>query len=302
MKPSAPAAVVFAVGIVFGQIDVLTETLSRISDGVKSLDNAVTNFDIDAIKSEADALISTITSGHAAVNTSKSIMYLDSLALGDPVQRLNKESETLAANLKAKRPNVEKANSCTGVRSRIAIINTDSLGLIEAVVAKFPQAAQGIAKQIAAGTSRAMEEAQDEFSKANCKDTTPTSSTSATGTVSSSSSPTTMESLSTDSKQTRTGAIIGGVLGGVGAIGLMGLFIFIFLRLRKQRIRHERANAVELDGNEDSTTPQEKHFQESSAEMTGRNDLGAQDTERHEMCGESTAIDEAPGNERYELE
>lgn len=288
MKPPVTTAIAFAAATVYAQIDVLTGALSNVSSSVEALDKATTNFNIDAIKTNADTLISTIAAGKDAVNASQVISLVDSLGLNGPVLLQNKDFETLAADLKTKRPDIEKANACRDVHSRIATINTGSLGLTEAIIAKVPQAAQPIVRQVAAGASRVLNQAQFDFSEDNCNDSSPT--------VSPTPSPT--ASSSADSKQTPVGGIVGGVLGGVGAMAVIGLSVYLFLRRRRQqRLKQEREPPVELDAN-DGPPPLLKEYKEECAKA----ELGGQETERGEMCADSTAIHEAPENARYELE
>ncbi|OAQ58808.1 cell wall galactomannoprotein Mp2/allergen F17-like protein [Pochonia chlamydosporia 170] len=312
MKASTVAAILVAASRVRAQISVLTGALSKVSDGVQALDNATTSFDIDAIKSRGDALISTISSQRTAVNASKAITIADALGLNGPVQRQNDDFETLVTDLKAKRPQIEKANACKDVHSRITKINDGSLALIEGIIAKVPQEAQSIVRQVATGTTRTLNDAGSAFSESNCKNSGPTTTTSVS-TTTPTSTPT--ETGGSESKKTPIGGIVGGVVGGVAAIGAIGLAAFIFLRRkRQQKLKEERENAVELDteNNSNKPKPPEKDYKELSAEETEKKELSADETarkelcadgtEKKEMCAEETAIHEAPDNARYELE
>jgi hypothetical protein len=235
----------------------------------------------------------------------------------------NSAFETFVTHLKAKLSSVEKANACEAVNSKLSAINTASLGLIEAIIAKVPQSGQNIVRQLAAATTRSLNDAQYSFSDANCKDATPTPTTSAsvstTATAPAATSATT--GAAGDGKPPIAG-IVGGVIGGVAAIGAAGILIFLLRRRKQEKVKQERLNAIELDTERDPPPPVDKDYGELSAMETERKELSADetekkelsavetekkelsadDTERREMCADTTAIHEAPNNERFELE
>jgi hypothetical protein len=306
---SAVAALLAAATGAHGQIAVVNKTLSGVSNSVEALDNVTTSFDMDAFKSRADALVATMTSGKTTVNASSSISLADSLSLPAPIVAQNSAFETFVTHLKAKLSSVEKANACEAVNSKLSAINTASLGLIEAIIAKVPQSGQNIVRQLAAATTRSLNDAQYSFSDANCKDATPT--------------PTTSASVSTTATApAATSATTGAAGDGKPPIGAAGILIFLLRRRKQEKVKQERLNAIELDTERDPPPPVDKDYGELSAMETERKELSADetekkelsavetekkelsadDTERREMCAETTVIHEAPNNERFELE
>ncbi|KFG77887.1 cell wall protein [Metarhizium anisopliae] len=171
MKFSNAVVLAAATGT-YAQITVIQGVLTSVGSGIDGLNSAANGFngDVDAVKSKADALVSAIKSGKTKVDSSSDLTLTDALGLTDPVQSLTKKGQTLADNFKAKRSDVEKAGACGTVRSELSDINTNSQALIKSVVSKVPQDAQTIAQSLAAGLTKVLGQAQDDFSESNCKD------------------------------------------------------------------------------------------------------------------------------------
>ncbi|EFZ03942.1 hydrophobic surface binding protein A family protein [Metarhizium robertsii] len=170
MKFSNAVVLAAATGT-YAQITVIQGVLTSVGSGIEGLDSAATGFngDVDAVKSKADALVSAIKSGKTKVDGSSDLTLTDALGLTDPVQSLTKKGQSLADNFKAKRSDVEKAGACDTVRTELSDINTNSKALIDAVVSKVPKDAQTIAQSLAAGLTKVLNQAQDDFSESNCK-------------------------------------------------------------------------------------------------------------------------------------
>ncbi|KAG8417088.1 hypothetical protein J3459_012481 [Metarhizium acridum] len=64
-----------------------------------------------AVKTNTDTLISTTASGKDAISASNVITLTASLGLNGPVLRHNRDFETLAADMKTKRSDIETANA-----------------------------------------------------------------------------------------------------------------------------------------------------------------------------------------------
>ncbi|KID83151.1 cell wall protein [Metarhizium guizhouense ARSEF 977] len=177
MKFSNAVVLAAATGT-YAQITVIQGVLSKVSDGIDGLNTAATGFngDVDAVKSKADALNSAIQNGKTTVDGSKDLTLTDALGLTDPVQALTKKGQSLADNFKAKRSEVEKAGACGTVRQQLTDINSNSNALIKSVVSKVPQDAQSIAGNLASGLTKVLEQAESDFSEANCKDSGSSSS------------------------------------------------------------------------------------------------------------------------------
>ncbi|KAK8929130.1 Cell wall mannoprotein 1 [Metarhizium anisopliae] len=166
MKFSNAVVLAAATGT-YAQITVIQGVLTSVGSGIDGLNSAATGFngDVDAVKSKADALVSAIKSGKSKVDSSSDLTLTDALGLTDPVQGLTKKGQALADNFKAKRSDVEKAGACDTVRSELKDINDNSQDLIKSVVSKVPQDAQSIASSLAAGLTKVLNQAQDDFSE-----------------------------------------------------------------------------------------------------------------------------------------
>ncbi|KAG5937023.1 hypothetical protein E4U60_002157 [Claviceps pazoutovae] len=178
MKFSAAVTVIAAAGA-YADLQIVKTVLSDVSSGIESLDTAAKGFsgDVGAVKSKADSLIASLKKGKSTVDGSSDLTLQDAIGLSDPVQGLTKKGQTLLDTFKAKRSDVEKAGACATVRGELKDINDNSNALIKSVVAKVPKDAQTIAEGLAAGLTKVLSQAQDDFSEANCKDSGSATST-----------------------------------------------------------------------------------------------------------------------------
>ncbi|KAG5917739.1 hypothetical protein E4U61_002440 [Claviceps capensis] len=200
MKFSAAVTVIAAAGA-YADLQIVKTVLSDVSSGIESLDTAAKGFsgDVGAVKSKADSLIASLKKGKSTVDGSSDLTLQDAIGLSDPVQGLTKKGQTLLDTFKAKRSDVEKAGACETVRGELKDINDNSNALIKSVVAKVPKDAQTIAEGLAAGLTKVLSQAQDDFSEANCKDSGGATST---GEPSKTASETSSETASETSSET----------------------------------------------------------------------------------------------------
>lgn len=304
-------ALVLAAGTAYAQIDVMNSTIYKVVDSIEALNNATNSFNgtLSSITSKADALIDVFKSSTTTVRNSKALTVTDAIGLSTSIQSQSKKVQELATTLKAQRPAIEKVNGCKTINTKLDSINTNSLALIDAIVSKVPSEAQTIARQIGGRMTGVFNEAQYDFSGANCKDSGPSSTL--TG-VSSTTLPTSASSTSTGNSNsgnnggstTPVGAIVGSVVGGVGGIAIVCLSAFLILR--RQKAQQKKDNAIELDAqNDDGDDSKSKSdaLKDKHAELCGETTVihEAPQTPIHE-APESAAIYEAPENARHELE
>ncbi|KAG6257175.1 hypothetical protein E4U24_004745 [Claviceps purpurea] len=207
MKFSAAVTVIAAAGA-YADLQIVKTVLSDVSSGIESLDTAAKGFsgDVGAVKSKADSLIASLKKGKSTVDGSSDLTLQDAIGLSDPVQGLTKKGQTLLDTFKAKRSDVEKAGACETVRGELKDINDNSKALIKSVVAKVPKDAQAIAEGLAAGLTKVLAQAQDDFSEANCKDSGGATSTGEPSkTASETSSETATETASETASETAPG-------------------------------------------------------------------------------------------------
>ncbi|KAL3956740.1 hypothetical protein ACCO45_009586 [Purpureocillium lilacinum] len=177
-----------ATSAVAGVRDLATVTgvISNVGNEIDNLDKAAKAFSGDQkpVVAAAEKLIQALKDGKTKVAGSDDLSLADALGLQEPVKALQAKGETLEKDFKAKRSEVEKAGACGTVRQNLGDINENSQALISAVVSKVPKDAQAIAKSLADGLTKVLNQAQDDFSEANCKDSTGGGSSSASGSAS----------------------------------------------------------------------------------------------------------------------
>ncbi|GJN72261.1 cell wall protein [Purpureocillium lilacinum] len=164
----------------------VTGVISNVGNEIDNLDKAAKAFSGDQkpVVAAAEKLIQALKDGKTKVAGSDDLSLADALGLQEPVKALQAKGETLEKDFKAKRSEVEKAGACGTVRQNLGDINENSQALISAVVSKVPKDAQAIAKSLADGLTKVLNQAQDDFSEANCKDSTGGGSSSASGSAS----------------------------------------------------------------------------------------------------------------------
>lgn len=150
----------------------VTSVIAKVDSGIKALDTAVQAFsgsDSD-VSSAGDALVSTIKAGTTTVDGSDDLSLADALGLQGAVTTLQGDANSLVASLSAKKSAFEDAGLCASIRQQTTDISSASSDLIDAIVSKVPEAAQGIAKDLASGILKALAQAQSDFAEGSCTD------------------------------------------------------------------------------------------------------------------------------------
>ncbi|OAQ70661.1 cell wall galactomannoprotein Mp2/allergen F17-like protein [Pochonia chlamydosporia 170] len=170
----------FAGVLVQRDIATIQAAMNAAGTGIVTLDNAVKAFtgDPTQVLASSNALIQTLKDGKAKVDPTEELSLTDALGLQTPAQDLQTKGAALLADLKAKKDAIAANGLCESTFTQASGINAASKDLINSVVSKVPAAAQGIAQGIVAPLLQTLNDAQDAFSPANCKDTgsPPTSS------------------------------------------------------------------------------------------------------------------------------
>ncbi|KAG5984183.1 hypothetical protein E4U55_005796 [Claviceps digitariae] len=149
----------------------ISGVLQNVQSDIQNLDSAVKAgvTDPEPLLKASNALVKTLRDSKAKVDSSSDLTLTDAVKLTQPVQDMAKTSQDLVDNLKAMRGAIEKLGYCDAVRTQTASINDGSQALIKSVVSKVPQEAQDIASQLSAGLVKILNQAQDDFSETNCK-------------------------------------------------------------------------------------------------------------------------------------
>lgn len=155
------------------QIDVITSILESVGEGIEGVDSAATAYDgsdSSGLISASEDLVSTINEGTTTAEGSEDLDLEGALGLTGPVEELTDQATALVDNLTSKRDLIAENGECGTTREQVSNINTASNELIDAVISKVPEAAQDIAEGLAADLRAVLEEAQENFSEANCVD------------------------------------------------------------------------------------------------------------------------------------
>jgi hypothetical protein len=167
------AAGAFAGVIVQRDIATIQAAMTAAGDGIVNLNSAVDAFngDVSAVLSASNALVQALKDGKAKVEPTGELSLTDALGLQAPSAELQKKGDALLAALKAKKDAIAQNGLCEVTYTQASTINVESKALIDTVVSKVPEAAQGIAKSIVAGLLKALQDAEDTFSPTNCINT-----------------------------------------------------------------------------------------------------------------------------------
>ncbi|KAK0384871.1 hypothetical protein NLU13_7349 [Sarocladium strictum] len=155
------------------QADVITGVLSGVGEKITAVDSAVTAYDGSDAEPVLDAgktLVSTINSGVATAKASEDLTLEGSLALQDPVKDLTDKASSLVDNLTGKRSLIAEKRQCATTRAVVNDIDAASNELIDTIVAKVPQEAQGIAQTLVSDLQAVLAKAKTNFNEQNCVD------------------------------------------------------------------------------------------------------------------------------------
>lgn len=170
---SALAVSAFANEIFSRDLDTIKGVLSNVGTNLAGLSTAVKAFNgnpEDLLKA-ANALQAALDDGKAKVDPTGQLSFTEAIGLQGPVGDLQKQGDALLADFKAAKDKIAGAGLCTVTLDQVTIVNKKSNDLINTIVSKVPEAAQGIAKNLSAGLIKDLQDAQDTYSGDNCKNT-----------------------------------------------------------------------------------------------------------------------------------
>ncbi|TWU76909.1 hypothetical protein ED733_006801 [Metarhizium rileyi] len=156
----------FAGVLVQRDLATIKSAMSSAGTGIDKLDAVVKAFSGDSgpLVAASEELVKTLKDGKASVDPTAELSLADALGLQAPAQELQTKGDALLADLKAQKDAIAKNNICEQTFQQASGINSASKDLINSVVSKVPESAQGIAQGIVAGLLKALQEAQDAFS------------------------------------------------------------------------------------------------------------------------------------------
>lgn len=167
------ASTAFGAALYERDLATIKAAMSAAGTDIVGLDNSVKGFsgDPSSLLSSSNKLIQTLKDGKAKVDPSSSLSLAEALGLQEPAKDLQSKGDSLVASLKSKKDAIAANGLCEATFTQASGVNTASKALIDSVVSKVPEAAQGIAQGIVAGLLKDLQEAEDTFSPANCKNT-----------------------------------------------------------------------------------------------------------------------------------
>ncbi|GAB0138827.1 hypothetical protein EsDP_00007049 [Epichloe bromicola] len=165
------ASTAFGAALYERDLATIKAAMTAAGTDIVGLDNSVKGFsgDPNSLLSASNKLIQTLKDGKAKVDPSSSLSLAEALGLQEPAKDLQSKGDALLASLKSKKDAIAAKGLCEATFTQASGVNTASKALIDSVVSKVPEAAQGIAKGIVAGLLKDLKEAEDTFSPANCK-------------------------------------------------------------------------------------------------------------------------------------
>lgn len=139
--------------------------LSDIDDKVLALGSAIEAkpLDADAIVSQSNTLVDTITSGTSTVNAQPALGQLEALGLVSPTQKLADDTDaTVQSLIGVKTDIVDLGEGCTTLTA-LKDQYEAATGLSDAVVSKVPAALADIAKELSDSISNAIQKGIDAY-------------------------------------------------------------------------------------------------------------------------------------------
>ncbi|XDG01583.1 hypothetical protein ABKA04_001198 [Annulohypoxylon sp. FPYF3050] len=160
----------------------VTSVVSQVSAAITKLDASVKTFDgsdLTSVQSNAQALISALTSGASSLASSGAISLTDALGLQSVVTPLGSAAETLVQDVVDKKDKFQQAAACSVVGNEISSAGTAAKSLVDGVVSMVPEAAQSIAQSVASKIVDTLTNLASEFSSDKCKNSGSSTSTAA---------------------------------------------------------------------------------------------------------------------------
>lgn len=153
-------------------IATVSSVVAQVSGAITQLDTSVKAFSGDATKVTADStnLLTVLKSGVSTIQGSTDLSLTEALGLQSSVSSLQTASDALVADLGMMKTAFEQARLCSVVSSTVTEVQSSSKGLIDAVVAKVPSAAQSIASSLTAGLQNSLSVGVGLFANGNCTD------------------------------------------------------------------------------------------------------------------------------------
>ncbi|KJZ73814.1 hypothetical protein HIM_06707 [Hirsutella minnesotensis 3608] len=139
-------------------------SFTELGQNVGQLDQAIKTFSGDTapMLGAAGSVAASLQKTKADLDAAGSLGNL--FAIASPLMTINTNSKAVVADLKTRKPDIEKAGACSAVRDKIGAINTNSESLMGSMVQKEPKAGKA-AKYV----KDMLDDIATQFSPENCK-------------------------------------------------------------------------------------------------------------------------------------
>ncbi|OAA43728.1 cell wall protein [Metarhizium rileyi] len=171
MKLSSAMILAAATGS-YASVETIRSSINAVENAVDSFSKAAkslaTESNLEAVKSQGEALVSAIQSSQASIEVEANIDASDALVLGEPVKDLAVKVESLAGDLESRIAAIEKADVCNTVVPALRDIDANFNGLLKSIVGKVPKSAQLVASPISSRLTSGLKQVRQEI-ESKCK-------------------------------------------------------------------------------------------------------------------------------------
>jgi len=149
---------------------VISSVLHAVETGINNLDAAINDFSGSdtAINSATNALVTLITDGTTSVEAAAALNSLDSISLVTEVMGLQDDASQLLSDLQVQVPAFEGASLCATASAEVSSVNSASLPLITAVLAKVNAMVAAQASAQATSLEETLQSAVAAVDSTNC--------------------------------------------------------------------------------------------------------------------------------------
>ncbi|KAI0376125.1 hypothetical protein F5Y04DRAFT_273960 [Hypomontagnella monticulosa] len=151
----------------------VTSVVAQVSGAITKLDTSVKAFDgsnINGVQTDAQTLVSTLTSGATTLASGDILSLTDALALVDLLSPLAPLAQTLVKDVTDKKPQFEKAAQCAVAKKIVSDVGTAAKPVVDNIVKQIPEAAKAVAAQAAVDVVDTLTKLAGEFAADKCKD------------------------------------------------------------------------------------------------------------------------------------
>lgn len=149
----------------------VTAAIDSVGKNLAQLDQGVKNFNSDMVPlaQSSDQLVAALQDGKTRLDASEPMTVTGAMTLAQPGQNVQAQAQALVTDLKARKPDIEKAGGCDIAREKVGAINANSQALLDSVVEKAPPGAATFGDSLTTKIRAMLDDAGNEFSPENCK-------------------------------------------------------------------------------------------------------------------------------------